>query len=198
MIEEGLYPVALCAAFWVALLRFRAASPRAAHAARFVLGISLGALAAKLGGLLWLPGGLLLVAPWRSTTRDAFLEAALPALPLAFAVAKLGCVAAGCCPAALLESLAFAGLHVALPRARPAATALAGIGAVRIVLLPLRPEAPLSGLLAVVWLIAAALRCPPVFQEGACPRPGSAISKRTARSSSAGCAASSRARAIWS
>ncbi|MGH7287616.1 MAG: hypothetical protein ACREI8_06305 [Myxococcota bacterium] len=200
MIEEWLYQGALCAAFWVALFRFRAASPRGAHAARFVLGIALGALAAGLGGLLWVPGGLLLVTPWRSDERDLFLEAALPALPLAFAVAKLGCLAAGCCTAALVEALAFAAVGLGLARLPPhlrASAALAGIGAVRLAVLPLRPGAELSGGLAVLWLFTAALRCPSL-RETACPPPGNATSKRTARSSRAGCAGSSAARATWS
>jgi hypothetical protein len=197
-----LYEGALCAAFWVALARFRAAPGAAAHAGRFVLGLALAAAAARTGGLLWAPLALVLAAPWRARPRAAFLEAALPALPLAFAVAKLGCVAAGCCEAALVEAFAFAAVGLGLSRLPPrlrASAALAGIGAVRLAVLPLRPGAELSGWLAALWLLAAALRCPPLLAGAeACRRPGSAISKRTARSSRPGCAGSSVARATWS
>jgi hypothetical protein len=190
--RAALYEAALCAAFWAALAGYR---PRAAgDAARFVAGLALGAALARAGGLLLVPAGLLVAAPCRGRAR--FLGAALPALPLAFAVAKLGCLAAGCCAAAGVEALSFAGLHAALrrlPRRHAAAAALAGIGAVRLAALPLRPEAGLSALLAAVWLAAGALRCPPSDGGDRCPRPGSATSSRTAPSSRPGCAASSAA-----
>jgi hypothetical protein len=174
-----LYEAALCAAFWVAVLGFRAAPRTAPEAARFVAGLALGAALARAGGLLFAPAGLFLLG-WR---RARFLDAALPALPLACAVAKLGCVAAGCCAAAGGEALGFAVVHVAArfaPRAHAAALALAGIGLVRLAALPSRPEARLSAGLAVVWLAAAALRCRPSDGGPRCPRPGSATSSRTA------------------
>jgi hypothetical protein len=190
-----LYEAALCAAFWVALAGYRPRSAR--DAARFIAGLALGALLARAGGLLWAPAGLILAAPCRGRAR--FLGAALPALPLAFGVAKLGCLATGCCAAAGGEALGFAVVHAAarrLPRRHAAALALAGIAAVRLAALPLRPEARLSALLAAVWLAAAALRCRPSDGGDRCPRPGSATSSRTAPSSRPGCAASSAAPAI--
>jgi hypothetical protein len=189
-VRSALYEAALCAAFWAALAGFR---PRG-DAARFVLGLALGAALARTGGLLLAPAGVLLVAPLRA--RGAYLERALPALPAALGVAKLGCVAAGCCGAAAGEALGFAGAGLLARRAAPGragAAALLGIAAVRLAALPLRPEARLSALFAAVWLAAAALRCRPSDGDERCPRPGSATSSRTAASSRPGCAAGSRA-----
>jgi hypothetical protein len=197
-VEEWAYRGALGAAFWTALLGFARAPAAREHALRFVLGLAAGAALARVGGLLCVPAGPLLVAPWREPGRARFLDAALPTLPLAFGAAKLGCVAAGCCAAAGAEALGFAALHAALALARPraeAAAALAGIGALRLALLPLRPGAELSGALAIVWLALAALRCRATRGGTRCPRPGSATSRRTAASSRPGCAADSPARA---
>jgi hypothetical protein len=183
--RQCLYEVALCAAFWVAVWRFDAAR---ASGLRFVAGLALGALFARAGGLLFAPAGLLLSAPLAARERATFLSAALPALPLAFATAKLGCVVAGCCAAA--------GMAVRPPRSaswcsRGRALALAGIGAVRLATLPLRPEAVLSALPALLWLALGALRCRPSPGDERCPRPGNAISSRTPPSSKPGCVASS-------
>jgi hypothetical protein len=190
---QHLYDIALCAAFWLCVLRFGGSS---AHGLRFTLGLALGALLARAGGLLFVPAGLLLVAPISARARAGFLDAALPPLPLAFAVAKLGCLAVGCCAAAGVEAFGFAALGAALrlgPRRPAGALALAGIGAVRLAAFPLRPEASSSALLAVVWLALAALRCRPSPGDERCPRPGNAISSRTAPSSRPGCGASSAA-----
>jgi hypothetical protein len=120
--RAALYEAALCAAFWVALSGYR---PRGARdAARFVAGLALGAALARAGGLLWAPAGLFLAAPCQGRAR--FLGTALPVLPLAFGVAKLGCLAAGCCAAAGGEALGFAAVHAAARRlARRLAAALA-------------------------------------------------------------------------
>jgi hypothetical protein len=188
---QHFYDVALCAAFWAAVWRFDSAR---ASALRLVVGLAVGALLASKGGLLFVPAGLLLAAPLATRARAEFLDAALPALPLAFAVAKLGCVAAGCCAAAGVEALGFAAVGAALrftPRRYEAALALAGIGAVRLVTLPLRPEAILSALPALLWLALGALRCRPSRGAASCPRPGNAISSRTPPSSRPGCGASS-------
>ena len=94
---------------------------------------------------LFVAGGPLLVAP-RGPDREAFLRAALGALPAALAVARVGCLAAGCCgglplPAALPPD------HPALPLARVLGLA-AGSGALR------HPTAlyDLAGCLALGWL----------------------------------------------
>jgi hypothetical protein len=184
--RQYVYEAALCAAFWVALWRFDAVR---ASALRFVAGLALGALFARAGGLLFAPAGLLLAAPLVAPARASFLSAALPTLPLAFAIAKLGCLVAGCCAAAGVEAFGFAAVGVAV-RASPrfgAGLALAGIGAVRLATLPLRPEAMLSA------LPLAALRCRPSRGDERCPRPGNAISSRMPPSSRPGCGASSEA-----
>jgi hypothetical protein len=191
--RQYVYEAALCAAFWIALWRFDAVR---ASALRFVAGLALGALFARAGGLLFAPAGLLLAAPLVAPARASFLSAALPTLPLAFAVAKLGCLVAGCCAAAGVEAFGFAAVGVAV-YARPrfaAGLALAGIGAVRLATLPLRPDATLSALPALLWLALAALRCRPEQRDERCPRPGNAISSKTPPSSRPGCGASSAAR----
>jgi hypothetical protein len=174
--RQALYDAALCAAFWVAVWQLRGAR---AHGLRLVVGLALGALFGRAGGLLFVPAGLLLAAPARS--RAEFLDAALPALPFAFATAKLGCLAAGCCAAAGAEALGYAalGAGVRLARARAAALALGGVAIVRIGVLPLRPEALPSLLPAVLWLALAALLCRS-FRDGArCPARGGAAGNRT-------------------
>jgi hypothetical protein len=193
--SQGLYDAALCAAFWVALAGYRG---DAGAAPRFVAGLALGALLGRAGGLLYTPVGLLLAAPWRAPARSEFLAAGWPALPLAFATAKLGCLAAGCCAAAGFEALGFGAAGAALrlaPRRHHAALALAGIAAVRLAALPLRPGAGGSAGLAAVWLALAALHCRPSRGDPRCRRPGNATSSRTPRSSRPGCAAGSPARA---
>jgi hypothetical protein len=191
---DSLYAAALCAAFWAALGRARGGLGSTGDAARCVAGLALGALFARAGGLLCAPAGLLLAAPWRAPERGRFLDAVLPALPLAFAVAKLGCVAAGCCAAAGAEALGFAAVGAALCLARErhgAVLALAGVGAVRLAALPFRPEARGSAWLAAAWLALAALRCRPSRGDAPCPPPGNATSSWTAPSSRPGCGAGS-------
>jgi hypothetical protein len=190
---QHLYEVALCAAFWASVWRFDGAH---ASGLRLVVGLALGALLARAGGLLFVPAGLLLAAPLAARERTTFLSAALPTLPLAFAMAKLGCVATGCCAAAGVEVFGFAALGVAVrasPRRVGAGLALAGIGALRLATLPLRPEAILSVLPALLWLALGALRCRPEQREAPCPRPGNATSSRTPPSSRPGCAVRSAA-----
>jgi hypothetical protein len=205
---DALYAAALYGAFWTALLGARAQLASAADAARCVAGLALGALAARAGGLLFAPFGLLLAALLRArgTARARFLGATLPTLPLAFAAAKLGCIAAGCCAAAGAEALGFAAVWAAL-RATPAeprgALALAGIGVVRLAALPLRPEARASAWLAGGWLVLAAgwlahalLRCRPSRGEDPCRPRGNATSNGTHRSSRPGCGGGSAAHPI--
>jgi len=161
---DALYAAALCAAFWTAVLGARGRLRTGGEAARFIAGLALGALLAREWSLLLVPAGLLAAAPVRVPARAGFLATALPALPLACAVAKLGCLAAGCCAAAGAEALGFAAAHAGARLAgerRAAALALAGLGAVRLAALPLRPEARGSAWLAVGWLALAALRCRP-------------------------------------
>jgi prolipoprotein diacylglyceryltransferase len=127
------------------------------------------------------PLGALVAAPRRAAERASFLAASLGALPLALAVARLGCLAAGCClgepaelpwslrdaagtprhPTALYEAAGGAGLQLALSWLAPSAragAALAGIGALRLAAEPLRAAPPLGApafdprWLAAFWL----------------------------------------------
>lgn len=167
-----LQPVAWCAAFWTALLLYsRRARP--ARPIRFACALVLGAALAHAGWLLLhlpalapalrarpqlaldpLVGFCVLFVP----LGPLLLERSAPAfasLPFAFAVARLGCLAAGCCaglptrpgssagqhPVALYEIAGWLALGVAVSRADARCVAplvLAGFGALRLLLDPLR------------------------------------------------------------
>jgi hypothetical protein len=126
--------------------------------------------------VLFMPLGLLLAAPWGgpSARREAFLADALGALPLALAVARGGCLLGGCCggeadaahPVPLYEIAALLALHAAarsVPAALVSGLVLAGFGAIRLALDPLRPLPPIgppavpAALLAAGWLAAGAV-----------------------------------------
>jgi hypothetical protein len=168
------------AAFWVGLAGFhRHAGARALP--RQAAALVLGALAACAGGRLLHPGtaaagpsvlfvplGVLLLAPVRAGERRAFLPAGLAALPAGLAVARLGCLAGGCCGAPAAPALgaaallALAALAARQPEACMAPMVLAGLAAVRAASEPLRPAA-VSGpallspaVLATAWIFAAA------------------------------------------
>jgi hypothetical protein len=121
------------AAFWVAVLAFRSD-----HALRFVLGLGLGAILARLGwallhfaqvffggfaaawlaepawggwlgpeagfSVLFVPVGSWVFVPWSHgfEARRRYAAAACRALAPGFAVARLGCVWAGCCSGEVL------------------------------------------------------------------------------------------------
>jgi hypothetical protein len=128
--------------------------------------------------VLFVPLGVLCAAPRARRARRDYLAAALGALPLAFAVARLGCLAAGCCPGtasalpwslpdgrgarahpvAAYDALGSASLHLALRSVRlalRAGLALAGFGALRLALEPLRAPPPLGApCLSPAWLAA--------------------------------------------
>ncbi len=157
----------LLTAFWVAVWRYRGEQP-----VRFLLAVALGAVFAHLGwalfhldavvdhpaaawnpaigySVLFFPLGPLLLSRSASSWR---------ALPLALAVARLGCLAAGCChgipapwgglyPTQLYEIVLLVGLHVSLGRAPNSLAApcfLLGFGLIRLVLDPLRALPPLG------------------------------------------------------
>jgi hypothetical protein len=189
-------PVAWCAAFWTALALFtRRARP--ARTPRFVAALVLGAASAHGGWLLlhaptvW-PAlrarpGLLVDAGFGVSVLfvplgPLLLErsvAAFASLPLALAVARLGCLAGGCClgrptqvpwavgglhPAALYEVAGLVVVHMAISHAAPrrsAPLALGGIAAVRLIVDPFRAEAPLGApivppsVIAALWLLVA-------------------------------------------
>ena len=170
--------LALFGAFWTALALYarRSHSP---EPARFVGALGLGAVFAHLGwavlhvpavaahpsalldparGLtvLFVPLGLLLLE------RSA---AAFASLPLALAVARLGCLAAGCChgaagePTPVYEAAGLVMLHGVvsrLPERRVAPAVLGGFGLVRLLVEPWRAPPPLGEPLAPAAWIAAA------------------------------------------
>jgi len=185
----------LCAAFWSAVLAYRGARP-----ARFVAGLALGALCAHGGFALLHPDVVrdhpaLLIDP---TTGWSVLfvplgllalersAAAFATLPLALAVARLGCVAAGCCrgPAGeatpLAEVAALLALHLAVrDRSDPwvVVVVLLGFGGLRLALEPWRAPPPLgppivpASVVAALWIatgafIAASRALPPRAREG--------------------------------
>lgn len=176
---------ACSAAFWAALYRVMREPDGRAHATRTAGGLALGALLAHLGWaalharalrevpaawldptrgycVLFVPWGVWLLRPRAGPARRAYLEAALGALPLGFALARLGCLAAGCCagrptdlpwalrnvhPTPLYDAVACAALHLAcrqLPRGTRGGAALAGLGLSRLALEPLRAASPLG------------------------------------------------------
>lgn len=173
-------PLAWACAYATALAVFRRHSRRGRE--RFALGLWLGVGLAHAGwallhapalvhrvpwllepgavSVLFLPLGVLCVAPWRES---------LASLPLALAVARLGCLPHACCypsgPAALPELLGLIALHVAVRRRPPCAAWLVpcGFGALRLLCLPLRVPATTTGLdpawVAVAWVaVGLALR----------------------------------------
>jgi Prolipoprotein diacylglyceryl transferase len=185
-----LQPIAWCAAFWTALLSYtrRARPPRPL---RFACALTLGAALAHAGCLvlhapavwpalrvrpgllldasrgfcvLFLPLGLLALE--RS-------PAAFASLPLALAVARLGCLAAGCCvgertslpwalagrhPTALYEIAGLLVLHAWVRGAGSRVSeplVLGGIGALRLLVDPMRAAPPLGAPLIAPAAIAA-------------------------------------------
>lgn len=170
------------AAFWTAVLLFEAASTRSAQL-RFVTGLALGAGTAHLGwallhlgavvehpwGLfdpttgfcvLFLPIGVWLLAPIPSAFRT---------LPLALALARLGCLIGDCCggregePTQIVEIAAGIALHSALRRLPDWSVVpvfMIGFGLVRLLVEPWRAEPPLGppwidpAWIALAWVIA--------------------------------------------
>ena len=193
-----LQPVALCAAFWTALFLY-ARRARPPQPLRFACALALGAALAHAGWLLlhapavWpairaRPGLLIdpslgfcvLFAPLGLLLLERS-AAAFASLPLALAVARLGCLAAGCChgtptampwavaglhPSALYEIAGLLALHGLVSRAEArfaAPLVLGGIGALRLLIDPLRVAPPLGApivppaAIAAAWLALAAV-----------------------------------------
>lgn len=201
-----LQAAALAAAFCVAFALARRDPGARRTPARLAAGLALGAGFAHLGWaalhpgavraapaalldptrgycVLFVPLGVLCAAPLRGRARTAHLAASFGALPAALAVARLGCLAAGCClgtpsaqpwsvpdghggrahPVAAYDALGSAALHLALRPARGplrGGLALAGLGGLRLLQEPLRASPPLGapaiapGWLAACWLAA--------------------------------------------
>ena len=179
-----LQTAALCAAFWTAVLLFDRRAP-AADQVRFVVGLGLGAVFAHLGWAL-LHGSAVWDHPWSLldptagycvlfvplgmlvATRQA---AAFACLPLALAVARLGCLVAGCCHGAngeltpLAEIAGLVALHTGvrrLPERWVAPAVLAGFGLVRLAVGPWRAPPALgepafpAAAIAALWIAVAA------------------------------------------
>jgi hypothetical protein len=191
---HGIHLLILCAAFWTAIGLFMRSHPpgRRFDDLRFVAGLALGAAFAHLGwavlqldavrdhpeawlnpavgySVLFVPAGVLLLAPW---------SAAIKSLPLALAVARTGCLVSGCCnglstslvpwgfhATPVYEIGLLVALHCAVWRLRddlaiPAV--LVGFGAIRLALEPLRAPAPLGEpwispfWIAALWVAAGA------------------------------------------
>ena len=128
--------------------------------------------------ILFVPLGPLLLAPWAPSRRGPYLAAAFGALPLAFATARLGCLVAGCChgvettlawglpggertlhPVQVYELGGWLVVYAAtrgVPERWVAPLVLAGFGAMRLLLEPLRAPPPLGmPLLSVEWIATA-------------------------------------------
>jgi len=205
-----LQPVALCAAFWTALLVYgRRAGP--VRSVRFALALALGALLAHLGWALlhWdavrehptalldpLVGSCVLFVPLGPLLLERS-SAAFASLPLALAVARLGCVAAGCChgtptavpwavaglhPTSLYEITGLLALHGVVSRANERfrmPLALGGIGGLRLVVDSLRvspplglPLIPASGIAAAWVALAVVLASAPMLSRRAARQRG--------------------------
>lgn len=204
MDEQDVRLLLLVAAFWVAVLSYAALGGRGRWAGRFIVGLALGAGMAHLvwvllrPGLLWaqptilwnptlgstvlaVPLGLLLTAPGVAPqrARARYLAIALGSLPLALAVARLGCLVAGCChgvatelpwgmrlpggggpvhPTPLYEIAGCVTLFFVmrrLPRSHWAGTVLVGFGVIRLAVSPWRASASLGDpLVSAHWLAA--------------------------------------------
>ena len=157
--------VAWFGAFWVAVL---GRGPTHADGPRLVLGLALGALLAVLGdqafrpgdlgfSVLFVPLGLLVAAAFRSTAerRDACLRDSLRGLPAALALARVGCLAAGCCqpvPAQIAALVVLQWGQGRLPADYRAAFILGGLGAARLLVEPFRT--PVPGPIEPAWVAA--------------------------------------------
>jgi hypothetical protein len=166
--------LALVGAFWTAVLRYRGHCPQ-----RFVLGLAMAAVFAHVGwaSLHWdavrnaplasmdlATGHCVLFAPLGVLlfTRS---PAAFRVLPLAFAVARAGCVAAGCChgpggqPTPLYEMGGLVFLHALVRRSADRQVVpvfCAGFGLVRLGVEPWRAVPPLGApAIAPAWIAAA-------------------------------------------
>lgn len=188
---------ALVGAWWTALVAFRRRRRQPEALLRFAAGLVLGALAAHLGWALLHAGHVashprLLLDPGRGycvlfvplgplasaalgldrEARAAWLAAAFGSLPLALAVARAGCLAAGCCrgvpasspwlpwavhPTPVYDILGLVALHACCTRAGARwlpSVFLAGFGTLRLALEPLRAAPPLGPPALPVWIVA--------------------------------------------
>jgi hypothetical protein len=172
--------IALAGAFWMAICDYLRRGGSTEMGPRFVAGLVLAAASAHLGwaflhlddvlvhartllnptvghSVLFAPLGVLALVPRQRTVRERYLAAALGSLPQAFAVARVGCIAGGCCggmagvfgthPTRFYEIAGLLGLARwtrSLPRAWVAPATLSGFGTLRLVTEPFRAAPPLG------------------------------------------------------
>jgi len=175
--------VGLCAAFHVGLAGFLWLDGRPEDAPRAIAGLALAAACGHLGwvamhwpGLdgalalaarpagatvLFAPVGIWLSAPRLSRGRAAYLHPAMAALPLALAVARLSCLAGGCCQGARMLEIAgcvlLGALSQRLRRDLTAPAVVAGLSAIRLAAEPLRAPDPFAPPVVPVAGVAGAL-----------------------------------------
>jgi hypothetical protein len=166
--------IALGGAFWMAILDYLRRGGTAETGSRFVAGLALAAASAHLGwallhldgwmvharaflnpaaghSVLFAPLGILVLTPTMRGARGRYLAPALGSLPRAFAVARLGCLACGCChgtegalgthPTRIYEIAGLLGLAAwtrRLPAAWVGPATLSGFGTLRLVTEPFR------------------------------------------------------------
>jgi hypothetical protein len=177
---EGARWIALGGAFWIATRGYVRRGGEAESGPRFVAGLVLAAASSHLGwallhldqvvanprallhptagqSVLFAPLGVLALSPWGRAARARYLAAALGSLPHAFAVARLGCLAAGCCrgvagalgthPTRLYEIAGLLALDAwtrRLPSAWVGPSTLVGFGGIRLLTEPVRAAPPLG------------------------------------------------------
>ena len=185
MSSDEVRALALSGAFWLALAGFAGRTGLGRH----LVGLLAGGVCARLGwALLELPRGIpslrLVVAPEGGLTvlalplgpllvartvppaqRAHFVRASFAALPLALALARLGCVANGCCGAPWLPRLeigAFVFVHALIRSRRTrqvAPVVLAAFGVIRLCTEPFRPPTGASSLAvtagAAAWIVVS-------------------------------------------
>jgi len=203
--------IALGAAFWMAIFVYLRRGGEAESGSRFVAALVLAAASAHFGWallhlgevaahprallnpavghcVLFAPLGILAAAPFRGAARERYLAAALGSLPEAFAVARLGCLACGCCrgrgellgaDATLLFEiaalLALGGWTGRLLAVWVGPATLSGFGAIRLLTEPLRAPARLAqpviapAALAIGWIAIGTAMAVVALQR---PRPG--------------------------
>lgn len=178
MTRTVLQIAAWCAAFWLALWLHARRTREPRERMRFAGALGMGALLARAGhavlwgepgriaepsaafSVLFLPLGVLWLAPH---------VAAFASLPLALAMARLGCVVAGCCrgaagePLPLFEATAWVAVHLALARGDPERIPerfAFAFGGLRLAEAPWRPpvgaDVATPELVALAWIAVGA------------------------------------------
>ena len=190
--------IALGGAFWMAIFVYLRRGGEAESGTRFVAGLALAGASAHLGwallhlqdvmahprvllnpaaghSVLFAPLGILALSPGTRAARERYLAAALGSLPEAFAVARLGCLASGCCQGTLAVFgidaiplgeiaglLALARWTRRLPAAWVGPATLSGFGTLRLLSETFRAPAPLGepllspSVLGIGWVAVGA------------------------------------------